>query len=408
MPYTVTRGRVLFMLLLVATAAFCFVSYLSTHKVLSVHPLPQFSAEDRSTIIRLDDGVNASFDTEQSDPLPDAQHPIVTLNSVGCLNTLTREMDDMLLGKLKSRGIVQCRDRPIVLRYRSNTSTILKSRPDAGRMSAIFMGRTGNNMYIFAGLYGIARRNGFHPVISAYNPLLTLFQLNVTVVQSDRPGQDWAQYVPENGIYDPHTEYLDPRINVELVGFLAQWEYFGHVMRDIVQNHFRFREAIQQDADRFLRRSMAKFHLSPSDVVVIAVHIRRTDLVRRRTKQRRWNDIPDSAYFSHAVAFFNRLFNKKTMYVVCSDDVEWSKVNFVTERPTVFSVGHSADVDFAILSRCNHSILTIGTFGRWSAYMAGGITVYHKRRSPTEVPPDAAYIKVESNEDPRNAWIPLS
>ncbi|KAI0224444.1 Galactoside 2-alpha-L-fucosyltransferase 1, partial [Lamellibrachia satsuma] len=139
-------------------------------------------------------------------------------------------------------------------------------------------------------------------------------------------------------------------------------------MRDLVQNHFLFREAVQQEADNFLRRSMAKFNISPSEGAAIAVHIRRTDLVRRRIKEGRSNSIPGKAYFSHAIAFFNRFLNNKTMFVVCSDDVDWSKENFVTERPTVFSVGRNADIDFAILSRCNHSIITIGTFGQWSAY----------------------------------------
>ena len=85
-----------------------------------------------------------------------------------------------------------------------------------------------------------------HPVISANNPLLNMFQLNVTVVQSDRPGRDWVQCIPDYNTYDRHTEYLDPRIDTELVGFLKNWQYFGHVKRDLMQNHFRFREAIKE------------------------------------------------------------------------------------------------------------------------------------------------------------------
>ncbi|KAI0240887.1 Galactoside 2-alpha-L-fucosyltransferase 2, partial [Lamellibrachia satsuma] len=408
MLLTVVGKRVFVVLLLVAIATFCVFLYLSNRGLFYANLSTALSAGDSSSNIRTKNGVNVIYDNEESLPLPVAQHPVVTMSRLRYLSEIERRIDGTSFASLKSHGDLDCHNRTIVLRYRSNTSTMLEPRPDAGRLVATYMGRTGNRMYIFAGLYGIARRNGMHPVISANNPLLNLFQLNVTVVQDDRPGRDWVQYIPFRGTYDRHTEYLDPRVDTELVGYVTNWQYFEHVMRDLVQNHFRFREAIQHEADNFLRHSMAQFGFSPSDVAVIAVHIRRTDLVRRRIKAGSWNSIPDRAYFSHAVAFFNRLFKNKTMYVVCSDDVKWSKVNFVTESPTVFSVGHSADVDFAILSRCNHSILTIGTFGQWSAYMAGGITVYHKAGSPTYVPLDAAFRKVNPTQNPRIAWIALS
>ncbi|KAI0234225.1 hypothetical protein LSAT2_015586, partial [Lamellibrachia satsuma] len=132
-------------------------------------------------------------------------------------------------------------------------------------------------MYTYAALYGIARRSGMRPVISANNPLLKLFHLNVTVAQSDRPGRGWVQYVPKH-----HDRHMN---------------------------------------------SMAQFDLSPSDVAVIAVHIRRTDLLQHRIQK---GILPaGKSYFSHAVAFFNRRFDNKTMYIVCSDDMKWSKVSFV-------------------------------------------------------------------------------
>ena len=31
--------------------------------------------------------------------------------------------------------------------------------------------------------------------------------------------------------------------------------------------------------------------------------------------------------------------------------------------------------DLSVLSHCNHSIIDYGTFGFWSAYLAGGITL---------------------------------
>ena len=76
----------------------------------------------------------------------------------------------------------------------------------------------------------------------------------------------------------------------------------------------------------------------------------------------------------------------------------------------MFSVGHNADVDFAILSRCNHSILTLGTFGVWTAYMAGGITVVHNQTSPSEnlKPLDVINVKADPIKDPTTNFIRMS
>ena len=366
-------------------------------------------AADTSVNIHLDGDISSSDEAEYGFPLPDAQRPVVTMSSIRYLRQLERRGGTNYSGYLKSLGVVDSFDRTIVLRYRTNTSTLLEPVSDAGTVSAVFASSTGNAMRMYAAMYGIARRNGMRHVISATNPLLTLFRLNATVVQRDRPGEDWVQFVAEPDTYDRHTEYFDPRNDVELVGDFSNWKYYGHVMRDLVANHFRFREAVQRGAESFLRRTLRTFNLSPSDVAVIAVHIRRgekTGPLHEKGGDR--DSAPGKAYFRHAVAFFNRLYNNKTMYVVCSNDITWSKVNFVVERPTAFSVGHGADVDFAILSRCNHSIVTTGTFGQWSAYLAGGVTVQHAAGAPTEVPLDSAFRKVSSDEDPRHAWIALS
>ena len=338
--------------------------------------------------------------------LPDVKHPIVKINSIANLRLMEQLVGFPLYKSQQGHGIVGTSNRTIVFRFRANTSTFAEPAPGAGNLSAIFMGRTGNRMIIYAGLYGIARRNGMHHVISSNNPLLKLFKLNATVVDSDRPGRDWVQYVVKTKTYDSRTEYLDPRINVELVGYFSQWKYIANVMQDLLKHHFRLRDDIQRQADKFLLRSMAKFALTSSDVALIGVHIRRTDLLARR--EREGNSIPSVSYFRHAAAFFNRLFYNQTMYVVCSDDIQWAKANFVGNRPVVFSVGNSADVDFAILASCNHSIISMGSFSQWSAYVADGVTINYSPKAPTQVPLSAARKRLGPTENPTHAWITLS
>jgi galactoside 2-L-fucosyltransferase 1/2 len=37
------------------------------------------------------------------------------------------------------------------------------------------------------------------------------------------------------------------------------------------------------------------------------------------------------------------------------------------------------EVDLAVLSQCNHTIMTIGTFSWWAAFLAGGDVVYYSQ-----------------------------
>ena len=385
MPFSVATSR--FVALLMVSVTTCCVLYWFTNDTLFSQNWVGLRTADTTTV--------GSFKTAQEEkhnlPLTDAQ----------------RRRNSLATAQSKAVSRESRREDTIVLRHGASTATSLEPKPAAGRLSAYFMGRIGNWMNIYAGLYAIARRNGMRHVIYADNPLLKLFRLNATVLRGNDPDHRWVRYVVKRG-YDQYTEHLNPRVDVELVGYFNNLKYYKHVFRDLVQNHFRFHKSILREADDFLRRSIARFNISTSQVAVIGVHIRRTDMLHIRVKAGRSADVAGRDYLRHAVSFFNSLFKNKTMYVVCSDDLVWAMRNFVTERPTVFSVGHRASVDFAILCRCNHSIITMGTYGKWSAYIAGGVTVFHQASAPTEVPLDVIDRKLNSDQSPTRAWIAMS
>jgi len=146
----------------------------------------------------------------------------------------------------------------------------------------------------------------------------------------------------------------------------------------------------------------------PADAVYIGVHIRRTDMLFDPKYT-----VADVEYFRRAVHFVTRVFSgRQLVFVVCTDDVFWSKQNFPdtvsreinhvtlvfdgdgnhsndsgvanrtaaneTRAVVVFSVRHGTEEDLAILSSCNHTIMTVGTYGWWAGYLAGGITIYYR------------------------------
>jgi len=116
-----------------------------------------------------------------------------------------------------------------------------------------------------------------------------------------------------------------------------------------------------------------------------------------------------------------KFLRRQLVFIVCSDDLHWAKKHFskaasrVIENVTIdvrdnrresyftnkttttsttpvtttsntttksavvaFSENHNAAEDLAILSSCDHTIMSVGTFGWWAGYLAGGIVVYYR------------------------------
>ena len=91
------------------------------------------------------------------------------------------------------------------------------------------------------------------------------------------------------------------------------------------------------------------------------------------------------AYFNTAMAYFRGKYDANVIFIVASDDIGWSRNVFRKEANVVYTRTSSDGAqmktytDFAILANCNHSIISHGMFGFWSAYLRprpGGITLF--------------------------------
>ena len=83
-------------------------------------------------------------------------------------------------------------------------------------------------------------------------------------------------------------------------------------------------------------------------------------------------------YFEDAVAYFKEEYgdssvdSKNVVFLYVSDDMKWRRKKLEKLSENMFFVGcgdgeqHDCiGKDFAILSKCNHTITTHGTFGHW-------------------------------------------
>ena len=75
--------------------------------------------------------------------------------------------------------------------------------------------------------------------------------------------------------------------------------------------------------------------------------------------------------------YFNEEY-ENVVFLYVSDDMEWGKPKLGKKKNIFFvGCGNGDDLDcvgndFAILSKCNHTITTHGSFGTWTAILAGG------------------------------------
>ena len=81
-------------------------------------------------------------------------------------------------------------------------------------------------------------------------------------------------------------------------------------------------------------------------------------------------------YLARALALCRRRY-RRPVFVVCSDDLAWVRRRL--RGPDVVIAGSTGDDsagrDMALMAQCNHTVVTHGTFGYMSAYLAQGDVV---------------------------------
>ena len=210
----------------------------------------------------------------------------------------------------------------------------------------------------------------------------------------------------DNMWYPIHDNQLDllPDHKADNV-FMSGWPNDLKKVKNFVeemQREFRFCEPIQKRSEQFLSDirtlHMRKLSLAVEnldDIVPIGMHARRTDY--------NWHVwwvyngvLVTEEYFKTAMKEFReklREEGKVAVFIVSSDDLPWCVKHF-SEFEDVYFVDQAkvdetwneferAVLDLAILSNCEHSIISYGTFGMWTGLLAGGKTIMAEGWSET-------------------------
>eukprot|EP01067_Filipodium_phascolosomae_P002727 Filipodium_phascolosomae@DN2478_c0_g1_i1.p1 len=232
-----------------------------------------------------------------------------------------------------------------------------------------FVGRIGNVMFQYAMCLGFAARYNLTPVIPEKHPFRKIFQTKMmTMTESEFAITKFRQYAEAGGragVYDDGVNYLDKSTNIIFSGYFQVFRYFDEV-KDTVREHFKFHPEIQEKELLFLLNSVPQF--AGRKITVVGMHIRRGDMASTYNRNFGYT-LADEAYLKRAMRYFRRRY-KRIYFVVCSDDIPWSINALRSMHNVVFSIKSTPEVDLAILANCDHTILTVGTFGWWAAWLA--------------------------------------
>ncbi|XP_008843225.1 galactoside 2-alpha-L-fucosyltransferase 1 [Nannospalax galili] len=238
-------------------------------------------------------------------------------------------------------------------------------------------GRFGNQMGQYATLLALAQLNGRRPFIlpDMHATLAPVFRISLPVLD---PEVDvltpWRHLDLHDWMSEEYSHLED--LFLKLSGFPCSWTFFHH-LRAQIQREFTLHDHLRDEAQHLL----SVLRLDPTGArprTFVGVHVRRGDYLE--VMPNRWKGVVgDQAYLQQAMDWFRARY-EDPIFVVTSNGMQWCLENIDTSHGDVVFAGNGKEGtpgrDFALLTQCNHTIMTIGTFGFWAAYLAGGDTVY--------------------------------
>ncbi|KAK3085586.1 hypothetical protein FSP39_005717 [Pinctada imbricata] len=270
-----------------------------------------------------------------------------------------------------------------------------------------YEGRLGNNMFQYASLLGIAQRNNLVAVDIGDNPLSRVFKIKATsrIAMLNRNIPLRRTYGEKRGCtFEYQVFNLGASENVMLYGYFQSWKYFAdqNTTDRLKHQDFQFHDDLRMRATvQLIRIISPKVRNYEGKVTFIAVHIRRGDMVHRDDYVKYGYTTPNITYLNRAMTKFRFLYNN-CLFILASDDLDWCYQNIKNDDVVFIPKGNPPELDMAILAQCNHTLMTVGSYGWWVAWLVGGTTIYYSGY-PT---PNSKLAELFNSADYRpESWI---
>ena len=270
-------------------------------------------------------------------------------------------------------------------------------------LSSLHNGRLGNQMSSFATLYAFNQlsKNTFRIGLTndqylALSPIFPYFEKNakkylIEALHCDSACSKllWTQFpLPKMSIEEDQWHILiEQSVNKlgrgfalnlgSYINFPILYQNFMEYLRNQV---FQIRSEYHQKAVGIVNAIKQE----NANLKLIGVHARYTDY-RGHLKQRGGKYLKPK-FFIKAMNHFREKYSNQTRFLVVSDEVPKAKKVIIDSQPhhrDIIFVGtiddaidgkvskeESVGVDLALLSLCQHVIMTHGTFGLWSTFLS--------------------------------------
>lgn len=265
-------------------------------------------------------------------------------------------------------------------------------------------GQLGNRMFMVANAYGLARLHSCHLYLTqeVKNDIKKVFISNFSsILISARTFRSLVNNksnpmtrVGRNNVCEYVRELTRPNAIprgqiFELIGYWQSYLHFIKYANELRQQIFVARQSILEKISHFfvdiyhkrfhfeLKISFHNHHIfkqqlaDSNKTTWVGIHVRRGDFARMEYSS-------SDEYLFTAIRYFTEHY-PDVHFLVASDDKRYCRNLFrhrsnIFITPNRFSVGE----DLVALSLCEHSIVTGGTFGWWTAFLANGQVMHDK------------------------------
>ncbi|XP_060085024.1 galactoside alpha-(1,2)-fucosyltransferase 2-like [Ylistrum balloti] len=249
-----------------------------------------------------------------------------------------------------------------------------------------FRGGLGNLMFMYASIYGMAKEKGMGIGVYKNMELYRMFNITEKAIKDTRicdKAVEIYEYRP--CAYDVATTGFTSSKNIRHKSYLQSWRYFEDIEEDI-RAQFVFKDFIKAKAADILRRAVATYikqypslQSSVGNLTIVGVHIRRGDYLKKDKIQYGY-EVASSAYVEKALQYFRDKYNN-TLFLIFTNpnppDIKWCK-QYINGSDVVHMKANAREIDMCAISQCNHTVMTVGTFGWWASWINKGETIYYK------------------------------
>lgn len=166
--------------------------------------------------------------------------------------------------------------------------------------------------------------------------------------------------------------------HIMLFCYCQSFKYFEH-MENEIRYMFQFRPDVKDRIKRNFTYILSSINVPlTGNIVFVGIHVQRRNLFHFQTTD--GVCLANASYFINAMNYFkHKYINALVLYIISSDDIKWCRINLnFTNTFFLNSLNRDEYDDLAVLTSCDHVIMSIGSFGWWAGFLCSGEVIYFK------------------------------